>query len=215
MQGFLIPLYLTTLGADVVQVGLVFSVTSIVPLVLPVIGGWFSDSLGRLRTIAIGNLFGILGFVALILASHWEWVILGLSLSGVAWSLQAPSSGAFISEQTIETNRGKVYSLFENSSQVANLIAYPIGGFLAEQFGFRFLLTVAGALYVLVSVIYFWLAARAQSLCESNPGRLSLSTLRGSFGVMLGMIVAGGVFTWIFILDHLNDIFPRFPSPTK
>jgi MFS family permease len=52
----LLPLYLKSLNADVVQVGLFFTLSQIIPLTLQILGGWISDSLGRLRSIALGSL---------------------------------------------------------------------------------------------------------------------------------------------------------------
>lgn len=71
MTNILMPIYLTELGASVGQVGLVFTLTSVVILVLQILGGWISDSIGRLRAIAIGSLGGVLGFVFMLLAPSW------------------------------------------------------------------------------------------------------------------------------------------------
>jgi MFS family permease len=64
----LVPLYLTELGASVGQVGLVFTLESTIILLLQIVGGWISDSIGRLKAIAIGSIGGIIGYVALLLA---------------------------------------------------------------------------------------------------------------------------------------------------
>ena len=59
MSRLLMPIYLTELGASVGQVGLVFTLTSVVILALQVLGGWISDNIGRLRAIAIGSVGGV------------------------------------------------------------------------------------------------------------------------------------------------------------
>ncbi|MCU0486603.1 MAG: hypothetical protein MUC85_10910, partial [Anaerolineales bacterium] len=40
----MLSLYLIDLGASVGQVGLVFTVASLVPMALQIFGGWFSDT---------------------------------------------------------------------------------------------------------------------------------------------------------------------------
>ena len=45
MYAILLPIYLTELGASVVQVGLVFTLSSVVVLILQIFGGWISDSI--------------------------------------------------------------------------------------------------------------------------------------------------------------------------
>ena len=70
MYGMLLPLYLKELNASVVQIGLFFTISQIVPLAVQILGGWISDSLGRLRSVAIGSLAGNLVFVGFILGTH-------------------------------------------------------------------------------------------------------------------------------------------------
>jgi len=60
MYGSLLPLYLEDLGAAVAQIGLFFTLSQIVPLALQILGGWVSDSVGRLRAVALGSLAGLL-----------------------------------------------------------------------------------------------------------------------------------------------------------
>ena len=45
MYSILLPIYLTELGASMVQVGLVFTLSSVVILILQIFGGWISDSI--------------------------------------------------------------------------------------------------------------------------------------------------------------------------
>ena len=72
MYGPLLPLYLKSLNASVVQIGLFFTMSQIVPLALQILGGWISDSLGRLRSIAMGSVAGVFSYLGLILAPTWQ-----------------------------------------------------------------------------------------------------------------------------------------------
>jgi MFS family permease len=42
----LLSIYLIQMGASVSQVGLVFTVASLVPMALQILGGWLSDTIG-------------------------------------------------------------------------------------------------------------------------------------------------------------------------
>src|SRR4030042_5032493 len=68
MYGMLLPLYLKELNASVGQIGLFFTISQVIPLVVQILGGWGSDSLGRLRSIAMGSVAGNLVYVGFILA---------------------------------------------------------------------------------------------------------------------------------------------------
>jgi MFS family permease len=107
----LLPVYLSELGASVGQIGLTFTVAALVPLALQIFGGWLSDSIGRLRTIAIGSVAASFGYVLLPLAPSWQWGLLALCLEYIAGSLVGPSFGAFIADQSAEENRGRVFGL--------------------------------------------------------------------------------------------------------
>ena len=111
MYGNILPLYLKSLGASVAQIGLFFTLFQILPLILQILGGWISDSLGRLRSIAMGSVAGVLSYVGLLLAPTWQWVFLGESLGAITRSLIGPSFGAFIAEESAEENRARVYGI--------------------------------------------------------------------------------------------------------
>ena len=73
----MLPLYLKSLDANVIQVGIFFTIAAILPLLLQIIGGWISDNLGRLRSVAIGSSLGVFSYIGLVLAPTWHWVLAG------------------------------------------------------------------------------------------------------------------------------------------
>jgi MFS family permease len=206
MTMMLMPIYLTELGASVGQVGLVFSTTSIVILVLQIFGGWISDSIGRLRAIAIGSLGGVVGFAAMLLAPSWEWMLLALAINQIPYALVGPSFSAFIAENSAEQTRGRMYGLTDTIYQVVGVVGPPLGGYLAGQFGFRIMLLTATLLYTSAAVLRVWMARTMRSPSEHEPRRLSLASFRQSLLVIWGMLIGGGVVTWIFITDGVRDI---------
>ena len=66
MYGGFLPLYLKSLGANVAQIGVFFTISQIIPLALQILGGWISDSLGRLKSIAAGSVSGVVSYIAMI-----------------------------------------------------------------------------------------------------------------------------------------------------
>src|SRR5512144_2701953 len=60
----LLSLYIKQLCASVEQIGLFFTLMQIFPLALQILGGWVSDTLGRLKAIAIGSVVGIFAYIA-------------------------------------------------------------------------------------------------------------------------------------------------------
>jgi MFS family permease len=206
MYPMLMPIYLTELGASITQVGLIFTITSVVILVLQIFGGWVSDSIGRLRSIAIGSVGGILGFVAVLLAPTWQWMLAALCVLQFPYALVGPSFGAFIAENSTTENRGKVYGLTDTIFQITGVIGPPLGGFLVGRYGFKLMLLVSGVLYALAAVLRIWMAGTVRTTTEANPRKLSTASLKISLKALVGMVLGGGVLTWIFVTDGVRDI---------
>jgi MFS family permease len=206
MYGSLLPLYLTALNADVVQVGLFFTLSRIFPLILQILGGWLSDSLGRLRSIALGSLAGVLSYVGLILAPTWQWVLIGEGLGAVTRSLIGPSFPAFIAEESSGESRARAFAVTQFLFNIVMVIGPPLGGWLKDIHGFKTMLICAGSIYTLAAMIRVGMARAAAQGSEIGAKRLSLGGLRGDLGAILALTLAGGVFTWILITDGIYDI---------
>ena len=200
-------LYLKDLGAEIAQIGLFYTISQIIPLVLQILGGWISDSLGRLRAIAIGSVVGIFGYIPLILANRWEWVLIASALNAVTRSLVGPSFDAFIADHSAPENRAKLFGITQTLFGVVSVVGPVMGGYLAESAGFKVMLMIAAALYVTATILRLGMARKAAQGIEANPTPLTLTSLKSNLQIMLGLIMAGGLFTWILITDGARDIF--------
>ncbi|MDD2523049.1 MAG: MFS transporter [Anaerolineaceae bacterium] len=208
MYGGFLPLYLKSLGADVAQIGLFFTISQIIPLALQILGGWISDSLGRLKSIAAGSVSGVVSYIALILAPTWGWVFLGEGLNAITRSLVGPSFGAYIAEESQEDNRAKVYGLVDTFYTVVAIVGPPFGGFLVDRYGFKTMLMVAASIYSVATVIRVQMARKAKhpGAEDGKKPSLQLKALKVNLSAIFGLVVAGGVMTWIVVTDGIRDI---------
>ncbi len=203
----MLPLYLKFLGADVIQVGLFFTISQIIPLVLQVLGGWVSDTIGRLKSVAIGSLIGLGAFISPIFAPTWQWLYLSEGLNALTRSLIGPSFGAFIAEETEEEHRGKVYGITDTIYTVVTVIGPPLAGWLADTYGFRIMLAVAAGIYICATTIRLFLAKIAGRKHNIGSGeKLSFQSLKTNFKTILGLALAGGLLTWLLLTDGVRDI---------
>jgi len=206
MYGPLMPLYIKDLGATVGQIGLFFTIAQIIPLALQILGGWISDTLGRLRAIAIGSVVGIFTYIALIAAPTWQWLLVASAFQSITGSLVGPSFDAFIAEHSSEENRAKMFGISLALFMIVGVVGPVLGGWLVDLYGFKKMLMVAAGLYVIATVIRVSMAREASKGSESRPQKLSFVSLKNNLGTMFGLLVAGGVITWVLITDGVRDI---------
>jgi len=210
MYGSLMPLYLKDLDASITQIGLFFTLSQIVPLLLQILGGWVSDTLGRLRAIAIGSVFGVIGFIPLILADTWQWILLSVAIGAVARALVGPSFDAFIAEHSSEENRGKVFGLSQAIFMIVSVIGPPLGGWMAGTYGFKIMLLAAGIFYFIAMIMRLGMAREAAKTATAKTEKLSFSGLKTNLISMFGLIFSGGLITWMLITDGMRDISFQF-----
>lgn len=210
MYDGLLPLYLKELNADITDIGLFFTLSMIVPLFLQILGGWVSDSLGRLRAIAIGSVFGVLGYIPLVLANTWQWLLLATAVGAVARSLVGPSFDAFIAEHSSEQNRGKVYGISQAIFMIVAVVGPPLGGWLTGAYGFKLMLIVAGIFYFIAMLMRLSMAREAAKGKTGESKKLSFKDLKTNLGAILSLIFSGGLITWMLITDGLRDTSFQF-----
>src|SRR3970040_1529906 len=169
------------------------------PLVVKVLGGWLSDSLGRLRVIFIGSLTGILTFAAYAVAPSWQAALLGPAFMAMPPALPLPAYFAFIADITPEGSRGRMYGISQTIYHAAAVIAPPIGGLLAPTYGYRFLFGVSSAVFGLAAVIFIYLLRFSQFM-TTRQQEISLRSLGSSLSQMAGAFMAGGVVGWVLVL---------------
>ncbi|MBN2874643.1 MAG: MFS transporter [Spirochaetales bacterium] len=201
----LLPLYLRELDAGVSDIGIYFTLSMIVPLAMQIAGGWASDRLGRLKSVAIGSVAGAVGWIGVILAPSWGWLLVGQSIGAIAGAFVAPSFDAFIAEQSDEKNRARVFAVSQTIFQVVAVIGPLAGGLAVKTLGWKGLILIAAGLYFSATAIRLYLA-RTHKPAIKPSGTLSLKDFGASFKTMGTLALSGGLITWLIISDGVRDI---------
>ncbi len=212
----LLPLYLQHLGADIRQVGLFFTISAIIPLLFQIFGGWLSDSIGRLKAVAIGSIGSMLTFIIFLVAPSWEWGLLAMVTGAIGRSFVAPSYRAFIAEQSDDSNRGKIYGFSDAIFAIVGVLGPPLGGWLSDNYSYKMMFLVAGFFFFLATILRLSMAisaSRQQKLiykaitpAEGSVIKPTWQNLKSSISAMIALLMVGGVATWILISDGIIDI---------
>ncbi len=206
MTAVQIPIFLRELGASVSEIGLFFTLAMILPLVFHMFGGWMSDHIGRLRAMWLGSLVGIIAYIPYALAKDWRIALLGPALLAVATALLVPAYRAYIADIVTEDRQGRTFGIGNSVLNLAWVLAPPLGGFLAQAYGYQAMFLSAVLLYAIAALLFWFLVRDDQRQNVPSGEKPSLQSLRQSFGEILPLAVAGGLFTWILITDGIQDI---------
>jgi MFS family permease len=206
MYGPLLPLYVQELGANVSQVGVFFTLSMIAPLLFQILGGWLSDAIGRVRAMAIGSLAGLAGYILFVVSPSWGWLLMAMVGLSMASSFVGPSFQALVAEESAESNRGRVYSITQGAFQIVGVIGAPLGGLLADKYGFKVMFMVATGLYFLATVLRLLTAQKIRKEEKTPAAAPSFAHLKTSLLSILALLTAGGIVTWIFISDGVGDV---------
>lgn len=205
----LLPLYLASLGASVEQIGLFFTLQVILSICFRILGGWISDHLGRLQTIAIGGVLGLAAFLGFTLAPTWGWAIVGALLSEMGGALVGPSFQAYTAEKAPEGSMSSTFGLVNALFFICIIIGPLLGGFLAQNYGYRVMLWVATGIFAVAAVIRVLMARGSGFAVRTlKPAKL-VRDVRG----LLALLLSGGLLMWLFIADGLVDAGTQLAIP--
>lgn len=147
---FALPLYAYRLGLSLTQVGLLYSLNTIVALALKPFMGWAADRYGLKRGLTAA--IGLRSFVALLLAfagAPWQLYAIRF-VHGASISLRDPSCDALIAEHGGKKAIASAFAWYTTAKSVAGSFGKALAGIL---------LTLTVANFSLVFMIAFLLSA--------------------------------------------------------
>jgi len=212
MFAIFIPIYISQLGASVAQVGMVLTLSSIVRIVLQIPTGWLSDIYGRLRIISIGSIVGLVGLLAMILAKDWKIFLFAIILESISQLALGPNYGPFLMEHSSEQHIGRVMGISEMIFRIVFVLGPLFGGFLASRLGIRNMIILAALPYFAALVLRIWMAVNEVPSPIPVVKRLNFRELYTDIHLLIGLLMAGGLFTWTLITKGAIDVSERLST---
>ena len=164
---FVLPIYGKRIGADAVQIGLFFSVFSLMTVLLrPVVGAWL-DRYGRRPFFIIGLAgYGVTMFAFALSSQVWV-ITIARMLQGIGSAFLWLSGSAITADVATEDERGRAFGTIDQSSHQGAILGTFIGFGVLMPLGIEggWLPLFAG--YGVVSMVGVWLAWH--HLPETNP----------------------------------------------
>ena len=207
---FVLPIYGKEIGADAVQIGVFFSVFSLMTVLLrPLIGAGL-DRFGRRRFYLAGLAGYALTMVVFAFSAQIWIVVLARMLQGMASALLWLSSQAITADVAGREERGRAFGAVEQSSWQGAMVGTTIGFGLLMSLGFargwRMLFLGCGA----ASLVALLLAARRlPETYAASPqrGRKMIAWTRPWVLLLLVTVVTGASASmiWPVVMIYLQE----------
>lgn len=203
----LLPIYATALGANEVDLTLIFSSYAIVHLISALPFGFLSDKYGRRPFIILGILLLSVSFAVFPLAGSIPALIVLRAIQGIAASLMWSSLSALVADM-YTGERGEKIGLFNAFTASGSIVGPAFGGALAEiSFSLPFL-TVAVVSFVLGCYMAFKLKTPVVRMPSTPP----LSAIRNVLSVrnVLFLFVAEAAISSLY--GAMEPLLPSYLS---
>ncbi|RLE52779.1 MAG: hypothetical protein DRJ26_04250, partial [Candidatus Methanomethylicota archaeon] len=119
------------------------------------LGGVLADKHGRKKVMIIASTISLLGFVIYLASSSLRQVsllVLGSIVMGCSW-MRLPARNALAAESSDREVRGLTFSLMMFAATVPGIVFSPLGGWLAEKFGYEVIFMISLAMEALCLTI--------------------------------------------------------------
>ena len=129
--------YLEELKASPELIGIIFSLSTLVFVVISPIGGAIGDILGRKRLMILSPIVVSVSWFIMGVAPDWRWATVGLMLSSISPAINVPSFQAYIADITPKDKFGRAYGIIASMFSVCGVISPLVVGFLIVSHGYQ------------------------------------------------------------------------------
>jgi MFS family permease len=179
---WIFPLYVKTLNADYVQLGIVFSALFGVSALAPLPGGFLADRFDRKKLLILSWTPWIFAPFIYSFADNWTQLIPGTICWGASM-IGLPAVTAYVITAVDDKKKlASVLSIVWSSYSFSYIFAPSVGGYLAKIIGMRSVLRVSALLAAASTAVFFFLHSqhpqktgaekREQSFSPSEKKRL-------------------------------------------
>ena len=224
-----LPTLQNQLGATVADVQWVVESYALFVAALMLVGGSLGDRFGRRRLYATGVALFAFASVWCGLSPTVDQLIVARGVQGIGGALLIPGSLAIISASFTREQRGGAIGLWSGFTAITSAAGPVLGGWLIENFSWRWIFLINLPLAIIVLAICFWRVPESRD--EEASSRLdwwgALLAIAGLAGVVYGLLesanlglsdprvlaalILGVVFLVAFVLVEARIAAPMMP----
>ncbi|MGQ9833791.1 MAG: MFS transporter, partial [Candidatus Villigracilaceae bacterium] len=197
------PIYLQQLGASPVVIGFVLGLGGLVMTFSHIPAGWLADHIGRRPLLWGAWVFGLLAAWLMALGRTLPLFSLGLVLYNFTAFVASPLN-SYLTIARGKLSVGRAITLSSSAFAFGSVLGPLSGGLLGEAFGLQTIYLAAALLFVLSTLLVFFV--RAQPI-EPHDGRQSFRALLANHRYLTFVGIAFLVFFAIYLPQPLTPNF--------
>jgi MFS family permease len=204
---YLLPLYLEQLGADSVQIGVVFGIAATSMTVTHIPAGALSDRIGRKRVMNVGWISGLISAIVMFLAPNLQFFVVGMVLYHLTIFMIAPLN-SYITAARGKWTVARALTTTSAMFSVGTIVGAFLGGMIGELFGLRNLYGLATIPFVISTVIALLLKHQPVEVPKTK-GRYQdvLSNIAlGRFLGLASIALFGMYLSWPLTPNYLQNV---------
>ena len=180
------------------------------------------DRWSRKKSIGLMSIIWSLGTIACAFTRNFSQLFMARSVIGLGEAAYAPGGSAMISALFPENRRARMLGIWNAAIPLGSAIGVALGGFIAQQFGWRYAFGLVALPGMLIGFIFFGvrdyktveLVKVSGPLNESSAHRMNLKEIVAEFAqkpslIFNNLAMAANVFVTTSLLTWLPTYFHR------
>ena len=213
LYSYLLPVYMReTLGADPVQIGILYAVTNLFAALTLLLAGKLADRYDRKKIMIAGWLAWLPAPLIFSFARDWLQMLPGMVMWGV-W-LGSPTTTAYVITAADKQKLTLTFTTISAGWSMGYIFSPAVGGYLSGTMGMQFVFYLAFIFYALASLTLFFIRSQraSQSTQQTSEERTSFfKLLRTGKLLRLSVFFASIMFVLMmfrpFVAQFLADVY--------
>jgi len=213
----LFPLYIQSLGASILEVGLLLSASGLFATAIMLPSGWMSDRFGTKLTLVLSGALASFPPFLYTLATDWQHLIPWAMIYAASFAVFIPARMVYIADSTDSDARVKMYGYMNLAWPIGSLLGPTAAGLLANAGGFHYPFYFATAVSIL-SILPALLLVERRSITPVSPVAGGPTGRNAGFSreavrllvvlTVYQLLVAAGIGTTYSLLPiYLSEVF--------
>ena len=213
LYSYLLPVYMReTLGADPVQIGILYAVTNLFAALTLLLAGKLADRYDRKKIMIAGWLAWLPAPLIFSFARDWLQMLPGMVMWGF-W-LGSPTTTAYVITAADKQKLTLTFTTISAGWSMGYIFSPAVGGYLSGTMGMQFVFYLAFIFYALASLTLFFIRSQraSQSTQQTSEERRSFfKLLRTGKLLRLSVFFASIMFVLMmfrpFVAQFLADVY--------